>query len=100
MERITFEEYQKAAEIVNRYKAQCENDLLQLESQSICTDLRKVQIGQIVQVVKDVRPARLLKKGDTFRVLDKHPRLGIAIRNKQGNLYWISFSNTYKRWGF
>lgn len=102
MERVTFEEYRKAIEIINRYKIQCEKDLslIPIEELSIRMNLKEVEIGQLIKVVKDVKPAKFFKKGDTFKVLDKQDRRGLQIRHKQGNVYWIPFSNAYGRWGF
>ena len=102
MERVTFEEYKKAIETVNRYKNQCEKDLslIQVDEVSTRKNLKEVEIGQLIKVVKDVKPAKFFKKGDTFKVLDKQDRRGLQIRHKQGNVYWIPFSNTYGRWGF
>ena len=102
MERIKFEEYQKAIEIVNNYKKQCETDLslTEVSDNFLTKNLKDVEVGQIIKVVKDVKPAKYFKKGDIFKVLDKNERRGLQIRHKQGNVYWIRFSNVYGRWGF
>jgi hypothetical protein len=102
MKRITFEEYQKAIEIVNSYKKQCETDLslIEVDNDLLRKNLKEVEIGQIIKVVKDVKPAKYFTKGDTFKVLDKNKVRGLQIRHKQGNVYWIPFSNVYGRWGF
>ena len=102
MERVTFEEYKKAIEIVNKYKNQCAKDLslIQGDEDLMRKNLKEVEVGQLLKVVKDVKPAKFFQKGDTFKVLDKHEKRGLQIRHKQGNVYWIAFSNTYGRWGF
>jgi len=102
MERITFKDYQKAIEIVNKYKKQCENDLSLIGEDNgvLNKNLKEVKIGQFIKVVKDVKPVKYFTKGDTFKVLDKNENKGLQIRHKQGNVIWIRFSNTFGRWGF
>lgn len=102
MERVTFEEYKKAIEIVNKYKNQCTKDLslIQGGEDLMRKNLKEVEVGQLLKVVKDVKPAKFFQKGDTFKVLDKNEKRGLQIRHKKGNVYWIPFSNTYGRWGF
>jgi len=102
MKRITYEEYQSAIETIKNYKTQCELDLslIEIEDDNYKKDLLFVSIGQSIKVVKDVKPAKYFRKGETYVVLDRNPKKGLQIRNKKGGSQWIPFSNTFGRWGY
>ena len=101
MERVTFEEYKKAIETINIYKIQCEKDLslIQIDENLTRINLREAEVGQLLKVIRDVKPAKFYKKGDVFKILDKGPK-GLLIINNQNKSHWVPFLNGYNRWGF
>ena len=102
MQRVTFEEYKNAIEIINKYKNQCNEDLKLVDIDNINYkkgNLKDVEIGQKITVVKNVKPSTSFIKGDSYLVLDKSNK-GLQIRRKDNIPYWVTFANTFGRWGF
>lgn len=97
--RITFEEFKKANDLVNRYKDQCNRDLsLIQEEHTTRVTLENVKVGDYIKVIKDVKPAIYFVKGDSYKVLDKNEK-GLFIRKKDNTYYCVGFRNIYGRWG-
>jgi len=67
-------------------------------------DISKLKVGQYVKCVKDVKPAKYFTVGKKYTVIGKrvnepYRQDALQIRHDNGNTYWITFKNTYKRWG-
>jgi hypothetical protein len=101
---ITREEYLKSLDIVEAYHEQLNLQIVRHCEKLPDNDISKLKVGEYIKCVKDVKPAKYFTVGKKYLIIGKrlnepYHQDALQIRHDNGNTYWITFKNTYKRWG-